>query len=186
MPLFVIPTNHFKSTPFSPERYFIQIGVFLVSNPIILFKEYDSTKFNTNCDEIFISFYHCIVMVEILIRGTETARVGSQARLQCIARDYDNQPRKISWFHNGRLVLKSSRNTITELFNENKNGYTLSELQIPEVRMGDAGRYVCKTDKKHQASLYLTVNWHKSNKQWYLIIGGCMFFINVFWISFVI
>lgn len=177
MPLFVIPTNHFKSTPFFPERYFIQTGFFLVSNPIILFKEYDSTKFNTNCDEIFINFYHCIVMVEILIRGTETARVGSQARLQCIARDYDNQPRKISWFHNGRLVLKSSRNTITELFNENKNGYTLSELQIPEVRKGDAGRYVCKTDKKHQASLYLTVNWNISNTQWYLVIGGCFFFI---------
>lgn len=117
-----------------------------------------------NCDKIFINFYYCIVMVEILIRGTETARVGSQARLQCIARDYDNQPRKISWFHNGRLVLKSSRNTITELFNENKNGYTLSELQIPEVRKGDAGRYVCKTDKKHQASLYLTVNWLIYNK----------------------
>lgn len=186
MPLFVIPTNHFKCNPFFPERYFIQIGFFLVSHPIILFKEYDSTKLNTNCDEIFINFYHCIVMVEILIRGTETARVGSQARLQCIARDYDKQPRKISWFHNGRLVLKSSRNTITELFNENKNGYTLSELQIPEVRKGDAGRYVCKTDKKHQASLYLTVNWHISNTQWYLIIGGCMFFINVFWINFVI
>ncbi|XP_052674434.1 uncharacterized protein LOC128156369 [Crassostrea angulata] len=108
-----------------------------------------------------VYFLVCVVAfsgAEILIRGTETARVGSQARLQCIARDYDNQPRKISWFHNGRLVLKSSRNTITELFNENKNGYTLSELQIPEVRKGDAGRYVCKTDKKHQASLYLTVN----------------------------
>lgn len=112
-----------------------------------------------NCDKIFINFYYCIAMVEILIRGTtETARVGSQARLQCMARDYDNQPRKISWFHDGLLVLKSSRNTITELYNENKDGYTLSELQIPEVRKEDAGRYVCKTDKKHQASLYLTVN----------------------------
>lgn len=98
-----------------------------------------------------------ILLIEILIRGTENVVVGSQARLQCIARDYDNLSRKLSWYHNGRPVRKSYRNTITELFNDDKNGYALSELQILKVRLGDAGRYTCETDKNHEASFYLTV-----------------------------
>ncbi|XP_022319239.2 uncharacterized protein LOC111122014 [Crassostrea virginica] len=99
------------------------------------------------------------ITAEILIRGTERVGLGSQARLQCIARENNNQqPRELRWFHNGRLVVKTYRNIITEQYNENRDGYTLSELTIPRVEDADRGRYTCKTDRKHQASLYLTVD----------------------------
>lgn len=52
------------------------IFFFLVFDFIIFFKEYDFIKLNMNCDKIFINFYYCIVMVEILICGMEIVRVG--------------------------------------------------------------------------------------------------------------
>ncbi|XP_062576341.1 uncharacterized protein LOC134238235 [Saccostrea cucullata] len=104
-----------------------------------------------------VVFFTACANSEILIRGSERVALGSPARLQCIARDNNVRMRKMSWFHNGRLVTKSSRNTITELFNDNKDGYGLSELRIPEVRLSDAGRYTCKANKNHEASFYLTV-----------------------------
>ncbi|XP_061164413.1 uncharacterized protein LOC133173441 [Saccostrea echinata] len=103
-------------------------------------------------------FFVAYTNAEILIRGSERVSLGSEARLQCIARDYDVQTRKMIWFHNGRLVTKSSRNTITELFNDNEDDYGLSELRIPEVRLSDAGRYTCKANKNHEASFDLTVH----------------------------
>lgn len=68
--------NYLSVIYFFLKDILFRLGFFLVFYFIIFFKEYDFIKLNMNCDEIFINFYYCIVMVEILICGMEIVRVG--------------------------------------------------------------------------------------------------------------